>query len=85
VTQRFHAHLADRAIPHAASPVAAILTVSLGVATQVPNRSDSPESLVARADKALYRAKQSGRNCTFVDPQSAAADECATIKATSSV
>jgi diguanylate cyclase (GGDEF)-like protein len=39
------------------------LTVSLGVATYDPQRDTGLESLIARADEALYRAKHSGRNC----------------------
>ena len=35
-------------------------TASIGLATAQP--SDSRESLVHRADKALYAAKQSGKN-----------------------
>jgi len=36
------------------------ITVSLGIS--VINPEDTVESLVARADKALYQAKESGRN-----------------------
>jgi diguanylate cyclase (GGDEF)-like protein len=38
------------------------ITVSIGVATAT--REESLAALVQRADKALYRAKESGRNCT---------------------
>lgn len=37
-------------------------TMSFGVATCMPNMSDSSESLVAKADRALYNAKKRGRN-----------------------
>jgi diguanylate cyclase (GGDEF)-like protein len=43
--------LAEPAVP---------LTVSIGVAQRTPN--ESTESLLARADAALYAAKQGGRN-----------------------
>jgi len=45
------------------SPLTAALrvTVSAGVATSVPG--ESVEALVARADVALYQAKDAGRNC----------------------
>lgn len=36
-------------------------TASFGVATLQPD--DTPDSLIFRADKALYRAKDKGRNC----------------------
>ena len=39
-----------------------IVTMSIGVASVVPSRADTPENLTARADKALYAAKTAGRN-----------------------
>lgn len=51
-----------RAIPHPASPVAPVVTISLGVAAGVPAAGASPMGLVSEADAALYRAKQEGRN-----------------------
>lgn len=64
------AHFADMLLqavrsmqePHAASHVAPHVTVSIGTAVLDPVRDDAPEKLIARADAALYRAKQGGRN-----------------------
>ncbi len=39
-----------------------VVTISLGVAVLIPNRENTPEMLVALADKALYAAKSQGRN-----------------------
>jgi diguanylate cyclase len=39
------------------------VTVSAGVAQALPQ--ETPEDLLARADKALYAAKKAGRDCTF--------------------
>ncbi len=48
-------------IPHAASPTASIVTVSIGVATLYPG-DEHEEKLLSAADTALYQAKTSGRN-----------------------
>jgi len=39
-----------------------IVTISLGVATAAPGAATSPETLIAAADEALYRAKRAGKN-----------------------
>ncbi len=62
VALRFQAALAARAIPHAASRIAQIITASIGIAVTYPAPHQDPTALFAAADKALYRAKQLGRN-----------------------
>ena len=49
-------------VPHELSKVAPYVTVSLGVATMVPEPNTSYRSLIETADKALYQAKYEGRN-----------------------
>jgi diguanylate cyclase (GGDEF)-like protein len=49
------------ALPHAKSPYG-VVTISIGMATMVPSEDGNPETLVHSADRALYRAKQAGRN-----------------------
>jgi diguanylate cyclase (GGDEF)-like protein len=62
VIARVQAAIAQLAIPHERSDVAPTLTVSIGVSTCIPD-ADQPEvHLIASADRALYEAKQNGRN-----------------------
>jgi diguanylate cyclase (GGDEF)-like protein len=49
-------------LPHAASPVGQIVTVSMGICTLSPDLAMPLEQLIATADKALYQAKQQGRD-----------------------
>ncbi len=49
-------------IPHEWSKVSDRVTISLGVASHIPNPSFSCHDLIRKADEALYRSKQSGRN-----------------------
>ncbi len=50
-------------IQHPTSSCAPILTISLGVATWLPGLPETSTGLLLKADNALYRAKQQGRNC----------------------
>jgi diguanylate cyclase (GGDEF)-like protein len=61
VGERICASVLHADIAHAGSP-SGVLTVSIGVATNLPEDGDDPEVMLARADAALYRAKNAGRN-----------------------
>ncbi|MDP1568475.1 MAG: two-component regulator propeller domain-containing protein [Vicinamibacterales bacterium] len=50
------------AVPHADSTAGTVVTVSVGLVCAVPGSNASAEALVAAADRALYQAKQDGRN-----------------------
>ncbi len=49
-------------IPHASSPTASVVTISLGIASLNPSPEINPRQLIEAADEALYRAKKAGRN-----------------------
>lgn len=59
-------------LPHPNSKVSKYVTVSLGVATLVPDENREYDELLHNADQALYMAKQQGRNRVekFGDQQS---------------
>ena len=60
VAERVQANLRETALPHAASDVSETVTVSMGIT--LSKGGDSASGIIARADEALYRAKQQGRN-----------------------
>lgn len=61
IAEKVRAEVEALALKHPASD-AAVLTVSVGVATATKGDACVPEELMAAADKALYRAKSLGRN-----------------------
>ena len=49
-------------IPHCSSTVSPMVTISIGVATTIPDAQDTPKMLIEAADDALYLAKNRGRD-----------------------
>jgi PleD family two-component response regulator len=47
---------------HAQNPPSRLVTVSVGAATSLPSQAADSSTLVAAADRALYAAKDSGRD-----------------------
>lgn len=72
IARRIHEGVAALRIPHAASPTASFLSVSIGTAEALPIDGGTAEDLVLAADKALYAAKAGGRNRTDNEPRKAA-------------
>ncbi len=62
IAERIRNDVESLKIPHPASEVSRYITVSVGVATLVPEDNLRKEVLVSMADRALYRAKRRGRN-----------------------
>ncbi len=49
-------------IPHEASLIKKVVSISIGVASMVPDIRTTPSMLIALADKALYESKNNGRD-----------------------
>lgn len=72
LAERLQQHLAAQQLEHAASPVAAVVSLSIGVASARLSRQDATapsderqhriEQLLQLADQRLYAAKDGGRN-----------------------
>lgn len=54
--------LQERALPHPASAVEPMVTLSIGVNVIIPKTTDTIQEFIGGADRALYRVKNSGRN-----------------------
>ena len=64
IAEMIRQELAAKRIPHSCSSVAPFVTISCGIASMFPSVNIQPHMLIQKADQALYRAKQKGRNCT---------------------
>jgi diguanylate cyclase (GGDEF)-like protein/PAS domain S-box-containing protein len=62
VAERIREEIHCIKIPHEDSEVNKYVTLSLGVATVIPEGKGSPADLISAADQALYKAKRQGRD-----------------------
>ena len=62
VAEKIQQAIIDLEIEHEASKVAPYVTVSLGVSTIIPKDEAGKEKFLDTVDKALYQAKETGRN-----------------------
>jgi diguanylate cyclase (GGDEF)-like protein len=76
VAGRLQAAIDEACISHPNSPLGPHLTISIGAATAHPP-AQSPESLVALADRLLYAAKERGRRGISGGDLAMPADSCA--------
>ena len=63
VGEQIRAAIEGLAIPHRTAPARPVVTVSVGVTSTLPTRGSKPETSLVAADRALYAAKEQGRNC----------------------
>ncbi|KGF72648.1 regulator [Neosynechococcus sphagnicola sy1] len=62
IAQEIQSQLRSLQLLHNQSSVDAFVTLSLGIATTIPDFQLSPKDLIRTADQALYAAKAGGRN-----------------------
>ncbi|MDO9483112.1 MAG: GGDEF domain-containing protein [Hydrogenophaga sp.] len=74
MAEAIRANIEATGMEHHYSPVAGVVTVSLGVAVKIPTSQDERNSLVQAADAALYQAKHQGRNQAVLFSRHASSD-----------
>lgn len=62
VAEKLCMRVRERQMAHPRSPAGARVTVSIGVAALAPSEQNTPQWLIAAADRALYAAKNRGRD-----------------------
>ncbi|MFH2132640.1 MAG: PleD family two-component system response regulator [bacterium] len=63
VAETIRQNVASLKIPHAQNEGNDHVTISLGVATIIPQQHSDPSTLIEAADQCLYQAKNAGKNC----------------------
>ncbi len=68
IADRLRHEIEEAALANPNSSAADVVTVTVGVATVLGGRAAHPGDLIGQADRALYAAKRSGRNCCQAAP-----------------
>ncbi len=63
IAERMRLAVENLEIPHMVSSVKKNITISVGYASYIPRRGEEMTTIIDMADRALYRAKDAGRNC----------------------
>lgn len=68
LAERLRTVVSEALIIHESSPVHPYVTISIGIASMIPDYIRKPQILLERADEALYSAKHTGRNRVVAAP-----------------
>ncbi|MCB1737488.1 MAG: diguanylate cyclase, partial [Gammaproteobacteria bacterium] len=68
--ERIRSKVAAMGFPHPSSETAAHLTISIGITVIVPENPNGSRRLLDEASRALFDAKDAGRNCALLNPMS---------------
>ena len=63
VAERLRKVLSELRLKHGSPEAGPLVTLSIGIATEIPDEDVCSDWLLTQADQALYAAKHSGRNC----------------------
>jgi diguanylate cyclase (GGDEF)-like protein len=69
--ESLRASVEQMSIEHRTSPASSVVTISVGIATMIPDGNDEAATLLEAADEALYAAKNTGRHRVAHMPASA--------------
>ncbi|MES0371290.1 MAG: diguanylate cyclase [Mariprofundaceae bacterium] len=64
LAEKCRSNVFELQLPHEKSTAGSVVTISLGVSTVIPDVDKQARSLIEVADKAMYQAKENGRNRT---------------------
>jgi diguanylate cyclase (GGDEF)-like protein len=67
VAREIQAHMRQIQIPHQGAAIHPFVTLSLGIASMIPQYDMTSDQLIDQADQALYKAKSRGRNCIVIN------------------
>lgn len=67
IAKRIKNNIDSLKLEHKSSPVSPFVTVSIGGVTKIPDQLDKHNEMLQKADEALYKAKQNGRNQILIE------------------
>ena len=62
IAEKINSDIKQLKIPNSGSKISEFITVSIGINTTIPDNAEGLKDFIEKADKALYKSKESGRN-----------------------